>query len=180
VPCSADGGCQVIRTKWRHWGRSVATGRGMAKFNDCEPNCARGHFHKVRGARVRAYRLRGGTCGAQDVRYYTRVRINWPKRLHFRARTMKLKASCPADASPAQAHASAWISIAYGKRVLRRYINKKYTVVRGPYFSNCTKTRSNKVRCDIDFRAGLFARCARGWVRNSGGYDYITLRAPIC
>ena len=98
VPCSGDGNCQVIRTKWSHWGRSTATGRGTAKFNDCKPYCAVGHFHKLRGARVRAYRLRNGSCNGADVRYYTRVRITWPKRSHLPRETLKLKATCPADA----------------------------------------------------------------------------------
>ena len=99
LPCSADGGCQVIRTKWRKWGKATATGRGIAKLNVCRPNCARGHVHKLRGARVRAYRLRTGSCESNDVRYYTRVRVTWPKRSHQRQMTMKLTATCPADAA---------------------------------------------------------------------------------
>ena len=83
---------------------------------------------------MRAYRLRGGTCNDQAVRYYTRVRITWLRRLHFRAATVKLRARCAVDAASArrspEAHAAARISIAYGKRVLRRYINDKYTVVK--------------------------------------------------
>lgn len=96
VPCSADGGCQVIRLKWHHWGKTVASGRGTAKINDCQPYCARGHFHKFSGARVRAYRRRDGSCEGTPVRYYTRVRITWPRRAHFRRRmTVKLRAVCP-------------------------------------------------------------------------------------
>ena len=97
VPCSADGGCQVIRIKWRKWGKSIATGKGTARYNDCEPFCARGRFHNARGARLRAYRLRNGTCGDETVRYYTRVRITWPKRVGLRRLTLKLKATCPDD-----------------------------------------------------------------------------------
>jgi hypothetical protein len=97
VPCSADAGCQVIRTKWRKWGKTTATGRGTAKVNDCEPNCALGHFHKTRGARVRAYRLRTGTCNDAAVRYYTRVHITWPRRLHLHTGTMKLAPTCESD-----------------------------------------------------------------------------------
>ena len=97
VPCSADAGCQVIRTKWRSWGQAVASGRGTAKVNDCRPSCRLGHFRKVRGARVRAYRRRDGTCGGKVVRYYTRVRVTWPSRLDMRAHTLKLAAACEAD-----------------------------------------------------------------------------------
>jgi hypothetical protein len=87
VPCSGGGNCQVIRTKWRDWGEATATGRGIARFNDCKPFCAKGHFHKARGVRPRAYRLRDGLCMSEHVRYYTRVRVTWPKRSHLRRRT---------------------------------------------------------------------------------------------
>ena len=97
VPCAADGGCEVIRTKWRHWGSASATGRGTAKVNDCRPNCTLGHFHKVPGARVRAYRRHDGTCNDVAARYYTRVRVTWPRRLHLRAHTMKLAPTCEPD-----------------------------------------------------------------------------------
>jgi hypothetical protein len=97
VPCSADGGCQVIRAKWRDWGKSSASGRGTAKVNDCRPNCALGHFRKTPGAWLRAYGRRDGTCKGTAVRYYTRVRVTWPRRLHMRARTLKLAPTCGRD-----------------------------------------------------------------------------------
>ena len=78
------------------------------------------------------------------------------------------------------AHQATAISKTYAQRVLRRYINEQYNVVRGPYFSHCTRLASNWVRCDIDFRAGLYARCARGSVKEVGSIDHISLRAPIC
>ena len=97
VPCSASGGCRIIQTEWRDWGRPTATGRGTAKVNDCRPNCALGRFRTTRGARLRAYRLRGGTCYGTTVRYYTRVRVTWPRRLHLRAHTLKLAPTCDTD-----------------------------------------------------------------------------------
>ena len=97
VPCSADGGCQVLQARWRNWGRAVATGRGTAKVNDCRPDCASGHFRKANGARLRASGRRDGTCGGTTVRYYTRVRVTWPRRLHLRAHTMKLAPTCGVD-----------------------------------------------------------------------------------
>src|SRR5436305_192264 len=60
IPCSADANCQVIGTTWRHWGTARASGRGVARVNDCQPDCADGHFHTFRGAGVLAYRLRDG------------------------------------------------------------------------------------------------------------------------
>ena len=88
----------------------------------------------------------------------------------------------PAVAAPPtpKARAFEYISISYGQREMGRFLNRKFDIVRGPYFSNCYKPSSNSVRCDIDFRAGVFARCARGTVTNRGGYDYISIRAPIC
>jgi hypothetical protein len=94
VPCSADGGCQVIRLRWRNWGEPTASARGVANINDCRPYCARGHFRKTPGARVLAYQRREGSCRGVTVRYYTRVRITWPRRLHLARRTMKLSRSC--------------------------------------------------------------------------------------
>jgi hypothetical protein len=45
----ADGGYFVKRLRWRSWWRSQAVGRGVFHFNDCEPSCAEGTFHKRRG-----------------------------------------------------------------------------------------------------------------------------------
>lgn len=70
-------------------------------------------------------------------------------------------------------------SVSYGKRVIRRYINHKYDVALGPYFGACTKLASNVVRCELKFRAGLYYRCGRVSVRNSGSYDYINANLPI-
>jgi hypothetical protein len=98
VPCSGDGNCQVVQTWWRNWGRAVATGRGTAKVNDCRPTCALGRFRERRGARLRAYRRRDGSCDGQAVRYYTRVRVQWPDRLRMRTHTMKLAPACASDA----------------------------------------------------------------------------------
>jgi hypothetical protein len=94
VPCSGSGACRVIRTKWRRWGKAIATGRGIARINRCVPTCADGNMTKTRGARVRAYRLRAGFCNGNPVSYYTRVRITWPRRLHLPRMTLKLTRLC--------------------------------------------------------------------------------------
>jgi hypothetical protein len=92
------------------------------------------------------------------------------------AGTVPARAAAPTPT----AKAATAISVAYAKSVLRRYINNQYNVVRGPYFSGCMKLAGNWVRCDIDFRAGLYARCARGSVKAVGSIDHIKLNAPIC
>jgi hypothetical protein len=83
-----------------------------------------------------------------------------------------------AVATPTQASASP-ITVSYGKSAIRRYINRNYTVALGPYFGACQKLASNIVRCEVQFKAGLYWRCGRVSVRNSGRYDYISARLPI-
>lgn len=86
----------------------------------------------------------------------------------------------PAEAAiPPRAVDSAAISVTYSKRVIRHYINDKYVVAIGPNFGACTRLASNNVRCEVEFKAGLYWRCGRVSVRNSGGYDYIAARLPI-
>jgi hypothetical protein len=75
--------------------------------------------------------------------------------------------------------ASSAISTSYAKRAIRRFINRKYDVALGPYFGACQKLASNSVRCEVQFKAGLYWRCGRVSVRNSGAYDYINARLPI-
>lgn len=84
-----------------------------------------------------------------------------------------------ADEGQPRATASAYISVAYGKRVIRRYINDEYVVAIGPNFGSCVKLAANTVRCEVEFKAGLYWRCGRVSVRNSGRYDHITARLPI-
>lgn len=50
---------------------------------------------------------------------------------------------------------------------------------RGPYIYSCVYLSTVWVRCDVEFKAGLFWRCGRGWVRWKGDYVYRKLRAPI-
>jgi hypothetical protein len=41
----ADGGFLVERLKWTGWGNTFAAAVGTASVNDCNPNCAGGHYH---------------------------------------------------------------------------------------------------------------------------------------
>jgi len=95
---------------------------------------------------------------------------------------LALAASAPASASTnssPQASAASYISKSYAKRVTRRYINRTYAVALGPYFLGCQRLAYNKVRCEVEFKAGLYWRAGRVSVRNSGGYDYIRAYLPI-
>jgi hypothetical protein len=40
-----DGGVYASNLRWTNWGEQFATGVGTLSKNDCEPNCAQGHFH---------------------------------------------------------------------------------------------------------------------------------------
>jgi len=44
VACG-DANFRVENIRWTGWGESFAAGMGTATVNDCEPNCAAGHFH---------------------------------------------------------------------------------------------------------------------------------------
>jgi hypothetical protein len=93
---------------------------------------------------------------------------------------MKLAASLLlALALPAPASATVHITPRYAKRALHHYIERHYEVVHGPGIGRCHQLAANKVRCDVEFRAGLFWRCGRGTVTAVGRYDYIDLVAPI-
>lgn len=44
----------LTKIRWRHWNARRSLGRGQARINTCEPNCAAGNF--VRGrARLRVF-----------------------------------------------------------------------------------------------------------------------------
>lgn len=45
-----DGNFYAKHLHWNAWHRKKAFGRGDFYYNDCDPDCADGHFHKVRGS----------------------------------------------------------------------------------------------------------------------------------
>lgn len=40
-----DGGVYATGVRWLDWGAPFATATATLHANDCEPNCAAGHFH---------------------------------------------------------------------------------------------------------------------------------------
>jgi len=46
VAC-ADGNIALTRLRWSTFGGTVARASGQFSYNDCNPNCAAGHFHSV-------------------------------------------------------------------------------------------------------------------------------------
>jgi hypothetical protein len=66
----ADANYSLASLKWHGWGRATATAAGKARANDCNPNCAAGHFHSyVVTATANGLRR----CGS--ARYYARLTI---------------------------------------------------------------------------------------------------------
>ena len=47
VACG-DGNFQLRGLRWRRWTRPTAFARGIARINDCMPDCADGAFHRAR------------------------------------------------------------------------------------------------------------------------------------
>lgn len=61
VTC-ADANYRLASLKWGSWGGKGSSGTGIAKVNDCKPNCAAGHFKSYR---VAVAADRAVKCGKQ-------------------------------------------------------------------------------------------------------------------
>ena len=73
----ADAGFGLERLRWHGWNHASATARGRVFYNDCDPFCAAGHFHRA-PVRVEAFHAR--RCG-DGRRHYRRLRLHYPDRL---------------------------------------------------------------------------------------------------
>jgi hypothetical protein len=88
VACG-DGNLQLLRLRWSRWTSSVATGGGVYHWNDCIPQCYRGHFHSRAGARVEVYRVT--RCRSKGFLQFTRMRVTPPRSLpRFKPFTQRL------------------------------------------------------------------------------------------
>ncbi len=70
----ADGNDYVAFLRWAHWG-SAAGGKGTEFINNCNPNCASGHFHKF-GVKVYLWRPRPRPHHPGQ-RYFTRMTLTY-------------------------------------------------------------------------------------------------------
>lgn len=69
----ADGGMQVTRLRWSKWSADEARGHSTRTFvNDCNPNCAQGHFDRFH---VRLVLRRARTCARNGERVFTRMTV---------------------------------------------------------------------------------------------------------
>ena len=70
----ADAGDSLTKLKWSNWS-TTASGKGTDVVNDCNPNCAEGHFHKY-GVDVSLFRVKPWSHHAGQ-RYYTRMGLTY-------------------------------------------------------------------------------------------------------
>jgi hypothetical protein len=68
----------VIRLRWRDWGAPAAVGRGVARINSCEPNCASGRLTQRAGVVAVLGDLHSGVCRGRPARFYARAVVEWP------------------------------------------------------------------------------------------------------
>jgi hypothetical protein len=70
VLACGDANYELASLRWKGWGTAHATATGVARANDCTPNCAAGHFHSYRMTATAEVLT---ACGA--ARYYGRLTI---------------------------------------------------------------------------------------------------------
>jgi hypothetical protein len=88
VACG-DGNLSLLRLSWSEWTSRVATGVGVYHWNDCIPQCYRGHFHSRAGAQVTLYRM--NRCRSKGFLQFTRMRVTPPASLpRFKPFTQRL------------------------------------------------------------------------------------------
>jgi hypothetical protein len=88
VACG-DGNLQLLRLRWSRWSTTAATGAGIYHWNDCIPQCYRGHFHSRDGAHIALYRV--NRCRSKGFLQFTRMRVTPPASLpRFKPFTQKL------------------------------------------------------------------------------------------
>jgi len=88
VACG-DGNLWLQAITWSSWTSSSAKGVGVYHWNDCIPQCYRGHFHSRVGARVTLYRVT--RCVSKGFMQLTRMRVTPPASLpRFKPFTQRL------------------------------------------------------------------------------------------
>lgn len=68
----ADGNEYVSHITWKTWGTKRATGKGTLYLNDCNPDCASGHFHGY-SASV----LLNAVTHIRGKLFYTQYQLAW-------------------------------------------------------------------------------------------------------
>lgn len=89
-----DGGFYVKRLHWRHWSSRWAVASGVFHANDCDPDCARGTFHRRRGILLLTRRRACPSTGKLVYRHVT-VRYNVPAKGSFHWGHPDFEEFCP-------------------------------------------------------------------------------------
>src|SRR4051794_30054073 len=88
IAACGDAGVEVRRAKWGSWHSKRARGRGRARVNDCNPNCAQGTSHRYK-VRLRASNRHSCAIGPKHqfltlkVIFRNNRPAGFPKRLTF-------------------------------------------------------------------------------------------------
>ena len=93
VTC-ADQNFTIRSINWSQWTTSGATGKGTARVNDCQPNCAAGRFRSYRGVTVNL--SRPVVCTEDGLREFSELTYRFGSRRPegFRKRGTQLS-RCP-------------------------------------------------------------------------------------
>jgi hypothetical protein len=86
-----DGNFYVTYLRWGRWLTRYARARGVFHFNDCDPNCAEGTFHKRRGKLHLRDRL---WCPEQHLFVFRRARVVY-RRPRDGQREFRFRLYCP-------------------------------------------------------------------------------------
>lgn len=80
-----DGGVYATSVHWNNWGASFATASATMHANDCEPNCAQGHFHVYAAylAATGRQRCRNGEYAYAKISYVARTQGMPTPRTHL-------------------------------------------------------------------------------------------------
>jgi hypothetical protein len=74
----ASGDSRVTQVRWQGWGAQEAVGRGVARVNSCDPNCAQGELTRRPGVTATLSDLRRGDCSGRPARFYAHAVVEWP------------------------------------------------------------------------------------------------------
>jgi hypothetical protein len=76
-----SGDSLVTGVRWQGWGAQETVGRGVARVNTCEPNCAEGRLTRRPGVTATLSDLRHGDCRGRQARFYAHAVVEWPSGL---------------------------------------------------------------------------------------------------
>lgn len=76
VLACGDNNAYIGKAKWSEWGGEKAKGEAFLYVNDCDPNCAGGHFISY-GVKAKLTKIKEKTCGGQLVDLYRHAKLRF-------------------------------------------------------------------------------------------------------